>query len=175
MSLFSPGSGDDTVYLEREGVRKGPYQCSLGPKKVSLFYEELDVEEGDKLIRLIPNKEERYTVLEVHYSPRFGGLSGIPPHYTLSIAKDTAIARDRPASTTTNHINIHGSTGIQIGDHNIQNLQVAMKEVLASIDNADATREEKEDARNKLHAFLAHPLVAAAVGAGLPLALGLLS
>ncbi|WP_185053957.1 RIP homotypic interaction motif-containing protein [Pseudomonas moraviensis] len=171
MNLLSPKGGRDTIHLERNGNRTGPFKCNFTAQKFSMFYKEIDVTEGDKVVREIPGREEYHTVTEVHYSP---GLGRIPPHYTLSVSKDSAIPKPSQ-NTTTNHINIHGSTGIQIGDHNVQHLQVAMKEVLASIDNADATREEKEDARNKLHAFLAHPLVAAAVGAGLPLALGLLS
>jgi len=165
------GGNKDTVFLERDGERKGPFQCNFSSDRLNLFFKELDVVEGDKVVRLTPNREEYYTVMEVRYS---SGLSMIQPHYTLSLSKDSALSRAK-ISTTTNHINIHGSTGIQIGDHNIQNLQIAFKEVLASIESADVPREEKEEARNRLHSFLSHPLVAAAVGAGLPVALGLLS
>lgn len=172
MSLFSPEAGNDTIYFEREGARTGPYKCNFSGKKLTLFYKELDISEGDKLIRVVPGKEDSYTVHEVEYSAGFG--RGIPPHYTLQISKDSAIPK-RAQSSTTNHINIHGSTGIQIGDHNVQNLQVALKEVLSSIDKADAPREQREEAKSRLNAFLAHPLVASAVGAGLPVALGLLS
>lgn len=171
MSLMSPRGGRDTVYLEREGVRTGPYKCNFSAGKFTMFYKELDITEGDKVIREIPGREETHTVIETYYSP---GLGSIPPHYALTITKDSAIQRPNQ-STTTNHISIHGSTGIQIGDHNVQNLQVALKEVLASIDHADAPREDREEAKSRLNAFLEHPLVAAAVGAGLPVALGLLS
>lgn len=92
----------------------------------------------------------------------------------LQLSKDAAIPKRAPSSTT-NHINIHGSTGIQIGDHNVQNPQVAMKEILSSIDKADAPREQREEAKSQLNAFLFHPLVASAVGAGLTVALGLLN
>lgn len=174
MDPFSPEGGQDTIYLERDGSRSGPFNCNFGSRKFGLYYPELDITEGDKVIRLVPNKEEVYTVTEVEYSQGLGGFSGIPPHYTLSVVKDAVISRTPPANSTTNHINIHGSTGIQIGDHNVQNLQVALKEVLASINNADAPQEDREEAKSRLNAFLSHPLVATAVGAGLPVALGLL-
>ncbi|KTB87179.1 RIP homotypic interaction motif-containing protein [Pseudomonas syringae] len=174
MNPFSPEGGRDTIYLERDGHRSGPFKCNFGSKKFGLYYPDIDVSEGDKVIRIVPNKEEVYTIHEVDYSSGLGGMSGIPPHWTLSVTKDAAIPRSQPR-TTTNHINIHGSTGIQIGDHNVQNLQVALREVLASIDKADAPREEREEAKSRLNSFLAHPLVAAAVGSGLPVALGLLS
>ncbi len=170
MTIFSSESGSDTIYFEREGTRSKPYRCDFSSKNLTLYYEELDVEEGDKLIRVVPNKEESYTVHEVEYH----NSSGFPPMYVLQVSKDAAIPKKTQPSTT-NHINIHGSTGIQIGNHNVQNLEVALKEVLASIDNADAPKEEREEAKNRLNAFLAHPLVAAAVGGALPVALGLLS
>lgn len=149
----------------------GPYKCHFSSPKITLFYNKLDVEDGDKLIRIVHDKEVDYTVEESEYSA--GALTGMP-HYYLKIRKNSAIPKVQQNSTT-NHINIHGSTGIQIGDHNVQNLQAALKEVLASIDNADAPREEREDAKSRLNAFLAHPLVSSAVGAGLSAALGLLS
>ena len=171
MNLHSPAGGRDTVYIERDGVRKGPYKCNFVAGKFSMFYKELDVIEGDKIVREVPGREEYHTVTEANYSK---GLGRIPPHYTLIISKDSALPKPNQ-KTTTNHITIHGSTGIQIGDHNVQNLEVALKEVLASVDNADAPKEEREEAKNRLNAFLAHPLVSAAVGASLPVALGLLS
>lgn len=174
MSLSSPQSGNDTVYIEHDGHRHGPYTCAFTTNPLMLFYDRLSIDEGDKIIRLIHEKEFIYTVNEVDYYSGGHAHSRLAPHYELTITKDSALPKS-PLSTTTNHINIHGSTGIQIGDHNVQNLEVAMKEVLASIEKADATREEKEEARNRLHTFLAHPLVSAAVGSGLSVALGLLS
>lgn len=168
---FSADSAPDVIYFERNGARIGPYKCHFSSPKVTLFYKQLDVEDGDKLIRILHDKEVSYTVEDTGYSA--GQLTGTP-HYYLQIRKDTAISRPSHQSTT-NHINIQGSTGIQIGDHNVQNLEVALKEVLASIDNADAPKEEREEAKSRLNTFLAHPLVSAAVGASLPVALGLLS
>ncbi len=169
--LFSPEAGKDIIYIERNGARTGPYKCMFSRPNLTLFYSELDICEGDKLLRSVPGREETYTVNVADYHQSF---DGIPACYVVDITKDTAIPKPNQ-NTTTNHINIHGSTGIQIGDHNVQNLEVAMKEVLASIDKADASLEEKEEARNRLHAFLAHPLVSVAVGSGLSVALGLLS
>jgi len=168
---FSADSAPDVIYFERNGTRIGPYRCHFSSPKVTLLYKQLDVEDGGKLIRILHEKEVIYTVEDTGYSA--GQLTGTP-HYYLQIRKDTAISRPTHQSTTTN-ISIHGSTGIQIGDHNVQNLEAALKEVLASIDNSDAPKEQREEAKNRLNAFLAHPLVAAAVGAALPVTLGLLS
>lgn len=139
-----------------------------------LFQVELEITEGDKIVRKVHGQEFVYTINEFEYYSGGHSHSRFDPHYELTITKDSALPKPQP-SVTTNNINIHGSTGIQIGDHNVQNLEVALKEVLTSIDNADAPKEEREEAKNKLNAFLAHPLVSAAVGATLPVALGLLS
>lgn len=167
--FFSPEAGKDNIYLERDGARTGPYRCAFTRPQLTLWYSELDICEGDKLFRAVPGREEVYTVNLVDYHQSF---EDIPACYIVEVGKDAAVTK--PANTTTNHINIHGSTGIQIGDHNVQNLQVALKEVLASISNADAPQEDREEAKSRLNAFLSHPLVATAVGAGLPVALGLL-
>lgn len=169
--LFSSEAGKDIVYIERNGSRTGPYKCMFSRPKLTLYYSELDICEGDKLLRSVPGREEIYTVNVADYHQSFGR---IPACYVVEITKDTAIPKPS-RNTTTNHINIHGSTGIQIGDHNVQKLEMAIKEVLTSIEKADASQEEKEEARNRLHAFLAHPLVSVAVGSGLSAALGLLS
>lgn len=172
MNLFSPSGGRDTVYFERDGTRSGPYKCNFAPKQLTLFYGELEVQEGDKLVRELPGgKEDLFTIREVNYHAQFGS---IPACYKLDISKDSAM-RESNRPTTTNHINIHGSTGIQIGDHNIQSLEIALKDVLSSIEKADVPFEEKEEARNRLNSFLQHPLVVAAIGAGIPAAIGLLS
>lgn len=171
MNLFSPNAGQDVIYIERNGERQGPYKCRFASPKMSLWYKELDIEEGDKLVRVLHGKEQVYTVREVGYSHGMGGH--IPAHYTVNLSKDTAI-QQQPRSTTTNHINISSSTGIQIGDHNVQHLEAAIKEVLAAIEKAHASKDEKEEAKGLLSKFLEHPLVSAAVGAGLPAALGLI-
>lgn len=172
VDMLTPEAGNDIIHIERNGNRTGPFRCMFSHPRLTLFYGELDLTEGDKLLRSIPGREEIYTVELVNYYQSFD--SDIPACYMIEISKDTAI-RKPSLSTTTNHISIHSSTGIQIGDHNVQNLEVALKEVLASIDKADAPREEREEAKNRLNAFLAHPLVSAAVGGALPVTLGLLS
>lgn len=169
---------NDDVYFEPAGgARQGPFKTAFGSshKGISIFDESLDVVEGDKAIRRLPNgREEYYTITEVSFSSGLGGFGGIPPHYILKLSKDSAI-RPAPVKSTTNNINIHGSQGIQIGDHNVQSLQLALGELVQRINDSDAPHEEREEAKNRLAAFLAHPLVSSVVGASLPAAIGLLS
>nr|WP_064494295.1 RIP homotypic interaction motif-containing protein [Pseudomonas chengduensis] len=175
MNPFEDMMNDDVYFESADGPRQGPFKTAFSNKGISIFDESLDVVEGDKAIRRLPSgREEYYTITEVSYSSGLGGFGGIPPHFTLKLTKDNAI-RPAPAKSTTNHISIHGSQGIQIGDHNVQNLQLALEELIQRIDQSGASREEREEAKNRLATFLAHPLVSSVVGASLPVALGLLS
>jgi hypothetical protein len=176
MNPFADMMNDDVYFESADGQRQGPFKTAFGNKGISIFDDSLNVVEGDKAIRILPNsREEYYTITEVAYSSGLGGHGGIPPHYTLKLSKDSALRPGAPGKSTTNHITIHGSQGIQIGDHNVQNLQLALGELIQKIDSLDAPREEREEAKNRLTAFLAHPLVSSVVGASLPVALGLLS
>lgn len=167
MNLFSPEGGQDTIYIERDGERRGPFKCNFGhPKQTSFFYKEFDIEEGDTIFRPVPGKEETYTVTAADYSPGLGGGSGIPPHWTISTVKKTAYTP--PRREASHVINIHGSSGIQIGNHNVQHLEAGLKELLAAIDKSEGDQAAKEEAKGRLKGFLEHPLTASAVGAGLP-------
>lgn len=168
-NLFSPEGGRDTVHLERDGTRSEALRCNFASPQTILFYESLDVTEGDKLIRLTPGREDVYTIVEVTYSPGFG--QGIPPNYKLQLQKDSAI---KPSSGSTNTVNIHNSHGIQIGDNNVQQFETLVREMVTSIDRSDAPPEEKKEAKSRLRAFLEHPLVSAGFGAALPAIIGLL-
>lgn len=104
---------NDTVFIEKpDGSKSEPYKTAIGSKNglsASIFEAKLDVEEGWKLIRSLPNgKEERYTILEVNYN---SGLHTIPPHWIIKLRKDTSMLSDTRAQKLTT-INIHNSEGI---------------------------------------------------------------
>ncbi len=164
----------DDVYLENSsGVRAGPYKTAFQNTKIQIFEKSLDAAEGDKVVRPLPNgKEDYFTVTEIEFS---SGLSRIPAHYTLHISKDNAMSKTPNNATTTNHINISNSQGIQFGNYNTQNLELAFNQLLEQINNSEASREQKEEAKSRLVSFISHPLVTAIVGATLPVALGLVS
>lgn len=156
---------DDTVYLEdNAGERSGPYKTAIGSKNglfAPIFEAKLDVQEGWKLIRILPNdKEERYTILEANFSP---GLDAIPPHWTLKLRKDSSLVKPRTEQRTTT-INIRNSQGIRIGDHNIQHIANSLSGLVEMIESADAKPDEKKEAKGLLRKFLSNPLVAAVLG-----------
>jgi hypothetical protein len=79
------------------------------------------------------------------------------------LSKYYAIQNTRQATRHTT-VNIHQSTGVQVGDHNVINIQNAINELIQKIDNADASPHEKNEAKNRLSALLAHPLVGSILG-----------
>lgn len=59
---------------------------------------------------------------------------------------------------------IHVAGSAQVGDGNTQNIYNVFQEVLDKIDSAEATPEEKAEAKSLLTKFLEHPLTSSVVG-----------
>lgn len=148
------------VFIEKaDGSRIGPYKTAVSQGSATIYDAQLDVNDGERLIRPLPNgKEEVYLILSAEFSP---GLHSIPPHFSLKLQKTTAIQPAQPKHTT---VNIHNSSGIQVGDHNVINIQNALSELVQRIESASASPQEKAEAKSKLAAFLAHPLVGSVLG-----------
>jgi len=154
---------NDTVFIERTaGERSGPYKTAISSKggfSASIFEANLDVEEGWKLIRPLPNgKEELFTILEANYS---SGLSSIQPHWTLKLRKESSLAAAPPPTTT---INITNSSGIQIGDHNIQHIVNSFVGLIEKIEASNVPPQEKAKAKSLMRSVLENPIVAAVLG-----------
>ncbi len=164
---------NDTVFIQKaSGERIGPYKTSVGSKggfSASIFDVALDVEEGWQLIRPLPNgKDEKFTILEANYS---SGLGGIPPHWTLKLRKESSLAA-APSPRTT--INIANSQGIQIGDHNVQNIANSLVGLIEKIEASNASHAEKVAAKGLLRHLLENATIAAVLGGATSAALTLL-
>lgn len=156
---------NDTVFIEKpDGSRSDSYKTLIGSKNglsASIYEVNLDIEEGWKLIRPLPNgKEERYTILESNYSP---GLHAIPPHWTLKLRKDTSMLNDAESKKSTT-INIHNSKGIQIGDHNIQHIERSLVGLIEKIELSSASVEQKSEAKSIIKQLILNPTVAGVLG-----------
>ncbi len=118
-----------------------------------------DAYPGDEIVRTLPNgREEHYSVLRADFRQGFGG---IPSGFDLALSKLQQIQPKNIGSTT---VNIHNSTAFQVGDYNVQNIQSALLSLERAIDSQDAPDNLKVDAKEKLRAFLRHPLVVAVLG-----------
>ncbi|NIK08714.1 hypothetical protein FHY11_002224 [Xanthomonas arboricola] len=160
MPPFSDMTNDRIFVAKPNGERLGPYKSVLSANNCTIFDKALDVEHGDKVIRPLPNgKEEHYLVLRADYREDF---HSIPGGYNLRLQKEQQIHRS--PSNVVNNVNISHSTGFQIGDNNIQNIQNAFHTLERAIDAQSASAESKADAKSKLQAILQHPLVVAVLG-----------
>lgn len=152
---------DSVTIAKADGRRFGPFQAAVAAASITIMERELDVDEGDHVLRSIPGgKEETYRVLEVQYHH---GLHTIPPSYTLKVQKTTAIV---PAASSQRNTTIHisNSTGVQVGDYNTQHFQATFNELYQRIEQSSAPAEQKAEAHGRLAALLAHPLVFSVLG-----------
>ena len=160
MSPFSDMTKDKVFIVKGTGERLGPYNSALSPNSCTIFDKTLDVDHGDTIARPLPNgKEEHYTVLRADFREDFGG---IPGGYDLQLQKEQQI--HKTPSSVVNNVSISHSTGFQVGDHNVQNIQNAFHALERAIDEQNASHESKSDAKAKLKALLQHPLVVAVLG-----------
>lgn len=150
-----------TIRLKkRDGSVSQEIRAVLTDGKLIVFDATIDIEEGDLVLRKLPNgREESYEVLKAQFYEDRGRTEAF---WSCEIRKPTEITKHQVTAGTT--INIQGSTGIQIGNHNLMSFQAAVNEMLECLERADTTEEQKDEAKSLLGAFLSHPLVSAIVG-----------
>jgi hypothetical protein len=157
---FSEMTKDKIFIVKPSGERIGPYNSALSANSCTIFDKALDVDHGDTIVRPLPNgKEDHYTVLRADFREDF---HGIPGGYDLELRKEQQI-HSSPSSVV-NNVSITHSTDVQVGNHNVQNMQLAFVNLEKAIDAQDASDASKADARTKLKALLQHPLVVAILG-----------
>ncbi len=158
---FSFFENEEIFIIHKSGERTGPHKASFEKKVFTVSDPEIEIERGDTIERPINQKKsERYKVTEVTFTR---GLQGLPSSWDISV-RDEGVQVDRPAKSVTNHITINNSQGFQIGDHNVQTIIEGFKNLVTRIDESNASREEKEEAKGKLSAFLEHPLTVSVLG-----------
>jgi RIP homotypic interaction motif len=172
MSAFRSMLKDTVFIVKSTGSRLGPYKAAVTPSSIIIMESSIDADEGDHVAREIPSgKEEMYLILSADFSQ---GLRSIPPSYTLKVRKTTALSPIAPSFKSTT-INIHNSTGVQVGDYNTQQIQATFNELVEKINQSSASITEKTEAKSLLVAFLAHPLVTSVLGGAAGAVLGTLS
>lgn len=150
------------VYVQdQSGERSGPFRGVLSARNLTVRDMKFHATEGDHIVRTLPNgRDETYLVRQANCNLGAAGL-GLA-HWHLDLEKTTAIPPRTSVKTTT--VNIHNSTGVQVGDHNLMNFQVAINEMIKKIDDSNASPEDKAEAKSRLSAFLTHPLVISIAG-----------
>lgn len=163
---------DKVFIVNSDGERSGPYKTAISNNgEATIFDETLDVEEGYKLMRPLPNgKDDVFTILEANYRPEF---HGIPPHYSLKTRKDSSLLHEQAGRRPTT-INISNSQGIQVGDHCVQNIKNGLGELIQQIENTNSSFEQKRAAKELIRELISNPAVAGILGGATSGLLGLL-
>lgn len=168
---FAQLLGDEIYIISPSGQdTKGPVKASVQGDKVYVFDQTIVIEEGGKILRTLPNgKCESRTILQVDFIQAPSQMRE-GTHYEIITRKDTSLV-DPPSKTT---INISHSQGIQIGNGNVQNIVASLDALRKAIECADVPVEQKAEAKQKLKAFLSHPLTIAVLGAAAGKLIGML-
>jgi len=160
--------GDKVFVVSSGGEERGPINASVQGNKVFIFDTKLAIEEGGKILRTLPSgQKESFLILQANYRRGPSGDHDSMSHYEILVRKDTSLVS--PAKSTT--INISHSQGIQIGDGNTQQIVSSLEILKEAIDAAKAPEPEKQEAKGKLKALLAHPLVVSLLGTAAKIAL----
>jgi hypothetical protein len=153
---------DKVSILKADGTEMGPYECAFDGSSCSIFDESLDVDEGDNVLRTLPNsKVEMHKILLVEYIAKF---HDIPPSYTLTLEKPSSLMLKRNGRTI---VNISQSHGIQVGDHNSLAISSGIESLIAEIEKSKSDTQSKKSAKDALANLLRHPIVVAGVGKGI--------
>jgi len=98
----------------------------------------------------------------------YSGLSLTEDGQGLAISSMKAKSQ-RPVHEGSSKIiikNFNNSGAAQIGNNNYQTIENAFNTIIKSIEESNASNEEKHEAKSKLKDFLQHPLVSTLIGAG---------
>ncbi|MFM5839692.1 hypothetical protein ACET68_14495 [Aeromonas rivipollensis] len=114
MSLFN--KREDARVEKPNGDVLGPYKAMFAGSSIIIDDPKADVEEGDSILRLLPNgKDERSFVTEATFYNTGVGIMG--PHYQIKFKKGGAPVDYKPVQ----NIHINNAQSIQIGDFNTAN------------------------------------------------------
>ncbi len=162
MSVSSLAS-DDLTIEKPNGETIGPFrgQVSSG-SKILIMDEDAPLEDGDVVSRELPSGAVERFIVESADFIRTPSASGIPSFWQLEVRKEDRPAKQPSASQV---INVGGESNVQIGDHNTQNVRMAVQQLVSALESSGGSEREKAEAKSLLRSFLEHPLLAATVGA----------
>ncbi|HET8800009.1 MAG TPA: hypothetical protein VFN01_02390 [Marinobacter sp.] len=143
-----------------DGSIIGPYRASFPGGIILLLDQTADVEEGDVILRELPNgKDERNQVTEATFYSR--GVSGTGPHFQIKYRKGQPAEAQKPSQT----ININGAQSVQVGDYNTQNIINSFEVLVKKIEDSNTPDNQKAEAKSLLRKLLEHPAVVSVIGA----------
>ncbi|WHP32823.1 hypothetical protein QMG90_07960 [Trabulsiella odontotermitis] len=151
------GANEEAFILKKDGSRKGPYKAKFAGDTVIINDKMADIDDGDFVVRLLPNKKEEHK--EIYESEFYDvSIGSFGPHFQLTVGP-----KKLKQESSSQHINIHGGN-VQIGNHNRQEITNSLETIFNIISNSNGTAEQKEEAKGLLRKFAEHPLVTSLAG-----------
>jgi RIP homotypic interaction motif len=95
---------------------------------------------------------------------RSGTITGAGKITALGVDVIEGHSHPPDSITLDQSISIHGSSNVQVGSHNVQDISIQIEKLVSAIDHSSASDEEKAEAKSRLKKFLEHPLVASIAG-----------
>lgn len=145
---------NDTIYLEKPDgqPRRGPAKAVVQPKKIVTTDASLPIDDGDTLVRVLPDgREERYTVLSSNYQQGFGPIEA---HYQPDVRKESALPRQQPrpgSITTTHNYYLHGpNSRVNVDSEDYSTNVVESSRLFADLSQTLAQKVDEPELRDKL-------------------------
>jgi hypothetical protein len=116
MNPFDQLCNEEIHVQSPTGEISGPHRCVITKGKVTIFDDLLHISTEDKFLRSLPNGQaEKYDILDVNFTSKF---HQIPGHFDFTVRQQGSLVPFNRSKVT--NISISHSHGIQIADHNRQ-------------------------------------------------------
>lgn len=153
----------DTFKLNNGDILKGSRK---GNKVMIPYTDEPNVKIGDALLQSAGANEIEFKVMDCQFGEDQTRKVGTEhPHLLqMDVENQTSKPHQSPPSSQTFNIGNLSGGNVQVGNGNTQSFTNLIKELEDNINNAEATLEEKEEAKNLLWKLMDNKLVNTVVG-----------
>ena len=119
MNMFNQFMTDKVTLVKNTGIRYENIRSNVQTKLIFIDDATIPIEEGDKLIRILPNTlEEVYVVIDRGF---YSGMRGIKAHYQVKVRKENISIDEYSNSRHTNVNNIYGNVNNSQIQQNVKN------------------------------------------------------
>lgn len=132
--LLSKTANDTVTLVKQAGARTEGVRAVVESDQITTYDTSLDVEEGDKIERLLPTgRAESYLVLDTGYQPGYGP---VPPFYQMKVRKVSAISESqRGASVVYNVSGPNARVNVNSTDSSTNITNVSPDELFSEMQN----------------------------------------
>ncbi|WP_186128595.1 hypothetical protein [Burkholderia gladioli] len=93
-----------------------------------------------------------------------GGMARITAHGVDVVEQTDRASLSISFVDNSQHVNVHSSSNVQIGDNNTQSIVSGLEQLVRAINDSSAAPEEKQSAQSKLKSFINSPVVSSILG-----------